>query len=102
MAEPVATLLERGLRHYALGEIERAVACWREALERDPASARAREYLTLVRASVPSVVALPPSRRSPGPARAANVVAAGTAGNVAVTARPARPPPPPPPDLTPA
>src|SRR5690606_1230735 len=44
-------LLERGLRHFALGEIEHAVACWREVLAAEPRNRRAREYLELVASS---------------------------------------------------
>mgnify|MGYP001368911993 CR=1 FL=1 len=44
----VPQLLERGLRHFALGEIDHAVACWQEAVRLDPENRRAREYLELV------------------------------------------------------
>lgn len=46
-------LLERGLRHFALGEVENAVGCWRQVLEADRSNRRAREYLELVATVLP-------------------------------------------------
>lgn len=47
----VIRLLERGLRHFALGEIDQAVACWKQVVAIDPTDERARDYLRLVAGS---------------------------------------------------
>lgn len=43
----VQELLERGLYHYGLGEIEKAITFWRQVLELDPSNETAREYIEI-------------------------------------------------------
>lgn len=44
-AERTEALMAEGLEHYGEGRVERAAACWREVLARDPDHAAARDYL---------------------------------------------------------
>ena len=41
----VTRLLKRGLRHYAVGDIEAAIVCWERVCELDPENSAARDYL---------------------------------------------------------
>jgi tetratricopeptide (TPR) repeat protein len=43
--DQVSRLLKRGLNHYGLGEIEKAVSCWEKVRELDPENSAARDYL---------------------------------------------------------
>jgi tetratricopeptide (TPR) repeat protein len=43
--DQVSRLLKRGLNHYGLGEIEKAVACWEKVRELEPENSAARDYL---------------------------------------------------------
>lgn len=43
-----AALLAEGLRHFSLGESEKAASMWKEALRLDPANEIARSYLALL------------------------------------------------------
>jgi tetratricopeptide (TPR) repeat protein len=45
LAERTARLLAEGLERFGRDEIDRAVACWREALALDPSNREARDYL---------------------------------------------------------
>ena len=44
-AERVARLLAEGLEHFGQDRVERAIACWQNVLELDPAQQQARDYL---------------------------------------------------------
>lgn len=57
----IQELLERGLYHYGLGEIKKALDFWREVLRREPGNETAREYLE---------IELGRSVEAPAPARA--------------------------------
>jgi len=43
----IQELLEKGLYHYGLGEIDKAIGLWREVLRLDPGNDTAREYLEI-------------------------------------------------------
>ncbi len=44
----VRELLDRGLTHYGLGEVSKALEIWNKVLELDPSNVRAREYVRFV------------------------------------------------------
>ncbi len=46
--EQIRALLDQGLSHYGLGEVQRALAAWRQVLEMDPNNPRALEYIRFV------------------------------------------------------
>lgn len=69
MPDPKITrLLETGLRHFALGELQLAVGAWRGVLELDPNNERALGYLRLLQAEAPPVPL--PGPTPPAPAGA--------------------------------
>lgn len=43
----IQELLERGLYHYGLGEVQKALELWREVLRREPDNETAREYIEI-------------------------------------------------------
>lgn len=43
--DQISRLLKRGLNHYGLGEIEKAISCWEKVRELDPENSAARDYL---------------------------------------------------------
>jgi len=43
----VEELLEKGIYHYGLGEVEKAIELWYQVLERDPGNETAREYIEI-------------------------------------------------------
>ncbi|WP_373048927.1 hypothetical protein [Vulgatibacter sp.] len=63
MADPrIVQLLERGLRHFALGELDRAVDTWQQVVALEPQNERARDYLELAsRAGVSEAAAVAPA-----------------------------------------
>jgi tetratricopeptide (TPR) repeat protein len=56
----IPELLEAGLHHYGLGEIDKALSCWREVLKRDPGNETAAEYIE-IETGRPADVAAGPS-----------------------------------------
>jgi hypothetical protein len=47
-SEQIRALLDQGLSHYGLGEVQRALAAWRQVLQMDPDNPRALEYIRFV------------------------------------------------------
>ena len=46
--ERVESLLQRGLNHYGLSEVDLAIRCWRQVLSINPENTTALEYLSIV------------------------------------------------------
>jgi tetratricopeptide (TPR) repeat protein len=75
--QPVAQLVDLGVRAYVEGRLEDARRLLDDALRRDPANARARSYLILLHGGFPGAAA--PTAPAPGPGVAAPILPAAPA-----------------------